>query len=187
MQLRKKKKKKSSLFGICAHAHTHNVLSPLQRRKNTTMLRRSFSRAAVALNGTTINPNVKAAKVRAAAAAAAAALMWVTKYALKSSHARRFRGSQANDKRARCTCLLGRYIPAGHLQYGCIYIRLLPAVLSRRNSASKSKTLSSAPRVSCAVLLMYCCCSMLSEEPCSSGQWSSNARWQQGRSSPSTR
>lgn len=28
------------------------------------MLRRSFSRAAVALNGTTINPNVKAAKVR---------------------------------------------------------------------------------------------------------------------------
>lgn len=28
------------------------------------MLRRSFYRASVALNGTTINPNVKAAKVR---------------------------------------------------------------------------------------------------------------------------
>ena len=44
----------------CAHCCALQALPTLCAR---TMIRRSFSRAAVALNGTTINPNVKEAKV----------------------------------------------------------------------------------------------------------------------------
>lgn len=64
---RKQSRSKGQSFEqhFCARAHTPNLpfLSGA-KRTNATMIRRSFSRAAVALNGTTINPNVKAAKVQ---------------------------------------------------------------------------------------------------------------------------